>query len=438
MNRVLLLLMVWFCACSPENTEIFDLSSSVDDIKLIKLRADHKMLLPDGIAQMEFHVLAYGAQEFTTYEIEEVEGQDQYVIGTSRDTFEIPLDRLPEGCIKVYDDAGREVKDMIYSTTDRNKREITFYAKAGNVQSNSLTIQIRDLPEMDYEEIVVPVIFHVMVPPPSIGPAYSVSSEELQKRLDHLNDIFNRRATSDPNGGNAKIIFKLAEYDPSGRLLLEKGKNKVELAEEMSKSDYEDYINSKLIWDPARYLNVWLAKYSTSSSVSNTYSVSAPEVILEGYESIPGLKMQVVSDYSASDVENYTDVGMMINIRDFFATDGKSYFDLSLVFGLYYGLLYTDQDDNNTFVNGDNDYCPDTYSFDYGFYPSVFKANNLDGQPENDPTRPLEYFTSFNVMDMYSYKNSLSIDQVKRLRMVLQQCPSRWAYKSDWAFTGGN
>ena len=66
MNRVLLLLMVWFCACSPENTEIFDLSSSVDDIKLIKLRADHKMLLPDGIAQMEFHVLAYGAQEFTT------------------------------------------------------------------------------------------------------------------------------------------------------------------------------------------------------------------------------------------------------------------------------------------------------------------------------------------------------------------------------------
>ena len=271
-----------------------------------------------------------------------------------------------------------------------------------------------------------------------ISVEYKKFIEELQKRLDHLNDIFNRRATSDPNGGNAKIIFKLAEYDPSGRLLLEKGKNKVELAEEMSKSDYEDYINSKLIWDPARYLNVWLAKYSTSSSVSNTYSVSAPEVILEGYESIPGLKMQVVSDYSASDVENYTDVGMMINIRDFFATDGKSYFDLSLVFGLYYGLLYTDQDDNNTFVNGDNDYCPDTYSFDYGFYPSVFKGNNLDGQPENDPTRPLEYFTSFNVMDMYSYKNSLSIDQVKRLRMVLQQCPSRWAYKSDWAFTGGN
>ena len=52
MNRVLLLLMVWFCACSPENTEIFDLSSSVDDIKLIKLRADHKTLVPNGVSKM--------------------------------------------------------------------------------------------------------------------------------------------------------------------------------------------------------------------------------------------------------------------------------------------------------------------------------------------------------------------------------------------------
>ena len=89
-------------------------------------------------------------------------------------------------------------------------------------------------------------------------------------------------------------------------------------------------------------------------------------------------------------------------------------------------------------ADGDSDYCPDTYSFDYGYYPTVFKGNNLDGQPENDPTRPMEYFTSFNVLDMYSYKNSLSIDQVKRVRMVLKQCPSRWAYKSNWAFTGEN
>ena len=69
----------------------------------------------------------------------------------------------------------------------------------------------------------------------------------MDMRMPGMDGIETTKIIRTKNGGNAKIIFKLAEYDPSGRLLLEKGKNKVELAEEMSKSDYEDYINSKLI-----------------------------------------------------------------------------------------------------------------------------------------------------------------------------------------------
>lgn len=42
----------------------------------------------------------------------------------------------------------------------------------------------------------------------------------------------------------------------------------------------------------------------------------------------------------------------------------------------------------------------------------------------------------FNVIDIYSRKNSVSVDQVKRMRMVMKQCPSRWSYKSGFAFTG--
>ena len=39
-------------------------------------------------------------------------------------------------------------------------------------------------------------------------------------------------------------------------------------------------------------------------------------------------------------------------------------------------------------------------------------------------------------MDGYSYKNSVSVDQVRRLRTVLDRCPSRWMYKSRFATTG--
>ena len=34
--------------------------------------------------------------------------------------------------------------------------------KRGNMESNRLEITIRELPEEDYEEIVIPVVFHVL------------------------------------------------------------------------------------------------------------------------------------------------------------------------------------------------------------------------------------------------------------------------------------
>lgn len=167
-----------------------------------------------------------------------------------------------------------------------------------------------------------------------------------------------------------------------------------------------------------------------------------PTVMHSDYDlaSIPGVEMEHKDSFTLDDVENCLEVGLMVNMTALYKptnVQGKNEFSLATPIAEYLGILQT-RCDLYKYLNedGDSDYCPDTYSFDYGFYPSVFKGNNLDGQPENDPTRPMEYFTSFNVMDMYSYKNSLSVDQVKRLRMVLKQCPSRWAYKSDWAFTG--
>ena len=47
-----------------------------------------------------------------------------------------------------------------------------------------------------------------------------------------------------------------------------------------------------------------------------------------------------------------------------------------------------------------------------------------------------EYFTSYNVMDRYSWKNSITVDQVARIREHIEKCPSRWMYKSKYALTG--
>lgn len=194
-------------------------------------------------------------------------------------------------------------------------------------------------------------------------------------------------------------------------------------------------------------MNIWIAKFTTSTSTTGattSYRMLAPTVIHSDYDlkSIPGLTMKHQDSFTLNDVKDCLEVGFMLNLNALLSpttVQGRNEFSLATPIAEYFGILQTRCDKYNKLnADGDSDYCPDTYSFDYGYYPSVFKGNNLDGQPENDPTRPMEYFTSFNVLDMYSYKNSLSVDQVKRLRMVLERCPSRWAYKSDWAFTGEN
>ena len=63
---------------------------------------------------------------------------------------------------------------------------------------------------------------------------------------------------------NAKISFKLAEYDKYGKPLKIKGVNMVQLKEELSANEIYEYINEKLIWDSNKYLNVWLSKFSNS------------------------------------------------------------------------------------------------------------------------------------------------------------------------------
>ena len=422
-----MLALISVVACSPEQAEILDLSSSIDEVKFLELRADHKTLLPDGQAVMGFHVVAYGVGDFTTYEEEEENGEIIYTQGTSRDTFEIPLDRLPAGCVKVYDQEGNEVEDMEYSTTDQTVRTLSFYAQIGDLRSNELEITIREIPDESYEEIVVPVIFHVLVPAATIAPSYNVSQDELQRRIEDLNNIFNRRLTTDPNGGNAKITFRLAEYDPNGGMLVEVGKNKVDIDEAWSSAEYREFIESELVWDPTRYLNIWLA------DASSRYGW--PTDRLEGTEEIPGLSTTEVPSFTADDMSDLSDVGLLINISDFLDTESRDIFDISMALGEYYGLLYTDQDDNDDFVDGDNDYCPDTYSYYSGYSSGIYKNNRLYREDEN---AQYEWFTSFNIMDSYSRKNSVTVDQVKRIRKVLEQCPSRWAYKSSWAFEGRN
>lgn len=421
-------------SCSPDDIKILDNTVHIEDIKKIELRADHKTLLPMEGLKMDFRVLAYSIKDFSKYSTEEKGDTVYFNEETVVDTFLIPNDMVPEGFLKVYDEDGNELKDKSFATTDPKLRTLHFQARAGDLKSNVVDIQIRELPDENYPEIVFPVIFHVIVPPASSGPSYEVTTADLQAKLDRMNNIFNRKVTTNPNGGNARIVFKLAEYDENGLLLTEKGKHAVQLTEDLDWDGYEEYINDRLIWDPTKYLNVWLAKFSNgwSSSGSYTYVAKAPYDILRG-ESIPGLRATEVDEFTADDVSDYSEVGVMINYSEFLAPNSWSSntFESATPLALYLGLLKTKLTKDPTGLDYDNDYCPDTY---YYYYDAsvIYKSTYWDDEQED----PIEYFTSFNIMEDYSRKNSITVDQAKRIREVLDKCPSRWSYKSNWAFTG--
>lgn len=426
--------LLLFVSCSPDDIEVLDNSIDVRKINKIELRADHKMLIPLEGLKMDFHVLAYSSEDFSQYYTDQIGDTLYFKEKTVRDTFLVPADMIPEGFIKVYDENGKELKDMSFSTTDPTVRTLHFQAKAGDLVSNVVDVQIREIPKEEYEEIVFPVIFHVIVPPIAAGPAYEVSSEDLQKRLDRLNDIFNRRATTNPNGGRAKITFRLAEYDKKGALLAEKGKNLVKLTDKLTtQKAYETYINNNLIWDPNKYLNIWLAKFVNgwSPDGSMTYVAKTPHVIMRG-NTIPGIKAKDVDGFTAADVTTYSQVGVMMSYNEFLASNSwtSNTFEPATALGVFFGLRKTKL---SAPPNPDNDYCPDTYYY-YLTPDVIYKSTYWNDEEEQED--PIEYFTSFNIMEDYSRKNSITADQASRMRDVVKKCPSRWSYKSQWAFTG--
>ena len=54
-------------ACEKDDDFFFDNLVTVGDIKLIRLRADHNTLLPDGKATMKFYAEAYNIVELPNY-----------------------------------------------------------------------------------------------------------------------------------------------------------------------------------------------------------------------------------------------------------------------------------------------------------------------------------------------------------------------------------
>lgn len=427
MKRIMIYIMLCWAvaACAPEDDVFVEKPATLGDVKLIRLRADHRMILPDGKATMKFYAEAYNILEFPGYTPGYEGDSVVYNPHTVRDTSLIPAGLLPEGLFRLVDDTGKEYPDFTFSTTDTRSRSLRFHLEAGELTSDELEVQVRELPVADYEPIEIPVIFHLLnyVNKPGYA-TITVTSQTVAKNIARMNDVFNGRVTTDPNGGNARITFRAAEYDDSGMLLEVPGLHIYEMPDSTftKDEDFRAFVfrkGSRLMYDYKNFLNIWLINNPNGSSSL----VAVPNVIDDPENPIPGLSaVAMTEDFP----KTATDIGFFVNVSSFLNPfQNTDYFEISSVMARYLGLMTTQATgfDGGNLVDGDTDYCPDTYYY-WNDNLSVFKTDST------------HLFTSYNVIDAYSYKNSVSVDQAARIRLHLERCPSRWMWKSRFAFTG--
>lgn len=407
-----------FVGCTPEERDVFDFSNI--EIEKVELSADHGLLIADGVATLTLTPMLYQV----------VEGKDGEVYGR------IPEDRIAEGTVKYFLEDGTELEGPEYRTTDLSKGEVSFYIMANGMKSNLFTVKLREpFAKDEYETVEYPVVFHVVQSVKSVTEGGEFDSDLIYEFFNTLVNTFERKVTFGPNSVDSRICFRLAEYDKEGNKLKEKGIHRVTLSDgDMSYmvEDYEGeitgYQSEKLLWDYKKYLNIWIIE-GIGESVA-----CAPRYILAGTQPLQGITPTMIEKTEA-EFENVSwnifDIGMVFDINQFITGNDLKFGQLGQV-GSFFGLLPTEY----MGVEGvSSDYCDDTQPY-YVYAESWYDSNGNDANNRLKITEDGDLFYSTNIMDTYSFRNAITMDQVKRVRVITDNCPLRWAWKSKWAFTG--
>ena len=403
-----LLMFSGLCACTPDEDELVDFSDF--QIAKVELGADHRQLIADGISTLTLNPMLY-----QPYKIQTDDGRDTIVYG------KIPVARLAEGTVQYFLEDGTPLKEGKYRTTDLSKSEQGFYVTANGLKSDVFKVSIREpFAEDAYETITYPVVFHLIQDKTKVELGQGVGADIVNYAFNTIYNCFARTAAFSPNGADTKIRFRLAEYDPNGRKMEEKGINRYSLStSDLNNLNPEKIKNNpKICWDYKRYLNIWIVE-----NMGN--SVSTPHYILNTADlnQIQGVSFEQLSLEEIEKQEySLTDIGLIYGARDF-AIEDVGY---PTQMGKFFGLLDTE--------NQKEDYCEDTFAYNTYKEPwnTALEGSNSRLKISTDGL----IFYSVNIMDASSYKNTISMDQVKRIRTITDNCPHRWAWKSDWAFTG--
>jgi len=412
---------MWMLSCKQESFNYMIPDAAAIKVDSIDFSAGSPTLIADGQASLSFIIQAYTKMKVT-------------INGVTKDSMVlVPADRIPDTDKKVFDETGKET-GLAFSTTTANPGTKSFYAKIGDKQSAARQVIIKAA-DPAYSKIVIPVVIHVFELKKTDAKRYpwyvEVDYKRLQDMVAGLNVMFNRTGTSAPNGTSANIEFVLAPNGPDGRPLEKAGYNMFEYLSTMNwgfgTATAATFIKAnaaKLLWNPKKYLNIWVLP----SAVFNGGITNAKPGYTLSATPLPGVTLQKVASVDSVRLTEPEKVGLMIGRDELYSALRGPAPNIGWRLGTFYGLFRT-----YSYVNETNytDYCTDTQKWLITQIRNIYKRSS-DGilfRAENvmDAT-----FTDFNIeggQNLVSRVNTFTVDQVKRIRYVVQNCPERMAWQ---------
>lgn len=404
-------------ACTPDDytyrdNRVMDVSC-VDSVALV---ANHVMVVADGYAQLELFPKLF-----------------------TRDGDQLPDDRVNAEWLEYVSESG-DALSRYFSTPDADLAGQSVTArlriKGTALESNPVTFRIvAPLPAEYSSEIRIPVVFHVCQTTEdveSFGGEYK--QEQIGALLAKLNHMLDGSTTHNPVGVNTHIRLEPALYDPYGKKLAEPGINRSTVKKISAENRYEDFLQQQhLIWPSEHYLNIWLISDRGMAVDDFGNKISAlcrPYYVNPGTEELPeGIDWKEYAGETLAACESGVIYKLqeLDNIdRDFLNGNGFANNELGYYIGQYLGLLPT----CHLYGGSMTDYCEDTH--DYGRDEQAVGRNETWYKEANGC-----YFRAENIMDDPRGTHcSVSREQCIRMRWVLNHCPGREAWKSDFAFTG--
>lgn len=418
----LVLLLQVMGACTPEEyTFVDNRTIDPDSIAGIRLQTNHTLLLADGRAQIEMQPVLL-----------------------QKDGNEVLRSRIDDRLIEYRTLSGESISRVFAtSAADKIGEKIEVYAQLKGKGLVSDTVAFEIVAPWDSEslqEISVPVVFHVIQVASEVE-SYGGEFEtaRLHSILEKLNNAFSGNVSHNPVGVDSKIRFKPALYDPDGQKLREPGIHRLvtESVSDAGNDQYETFLKEqKLVWPYDRYMNIWLVSDKANKLNGGFYffvtSKCIPRYLTEtiGSSDIPaGLSLQKLpSAWQPSARE--TGIIYRLETLNKLSWVTDPIYESELVFnvGEYLGLKRTWGKNKNDMSD---DHCQDTQPYYLGA-PDSYKGNKTMFKAVGSC-----FFLAENIMDDQSgVHRSVSAEQAKRMRWVLENCPERSAWKSDFAFTG--